>query len=148
MGDVKLQPVIHGQLSRPVVLSHVLYVPNLSHNLVSTTYLSKHHQYSIIMEGAIIAFYHSGQLVLEADINDMNTAYIRAATLPSLSSGLPISALPATTLPLSSDLWHRRLGHHSMTHVNKMVKHQLVTGFNIPSSAPAPDPICVPCLAC
>ncbi|KAH8799541.1 hypothetical protein DL96DRAFT_1637638, partial [Flagelloscypha sp. PMI_526] len=80
MGDVRLQPVLHGQLSRPVILSHVLYVPNLSHNLVYSTYLSKHHHYSILMEGDIIAFHHSGQLVFEADIDDRNTAYIRAIT--------------------------------------------------------------------
>lgn len=115
------------------------YVPLLSYNLISTTYLSRVHGYSILMEGCIISFRLNGELLFEADIDERNQAFIREIDTPSASA---MSAVG--TLPLDLELLHRRLGHHSET--QKILSKNLVTGAKLTSNR-KPDPICEPCLA-
>jgi hypothetical protein len=42
MGSVVIYPVIKGQESHPVELTHVLHVPQLHNNLLACLYLTKH----------------------------------------------------------------------------------------------------------
>ncbi|KAJ7695216.1 hypothetical protein B0H17DRAFT_836113, partial [Mycena rosella] len=119
---------------RCVLLSNVLYVPMLSHNLISTTYLAQIHGYSILMEGSTISFRRNGELYFEADIDERNQAFVREIEVPS--SGSSMAAVG--TLPLDLDLLHRRLGHHSDT--QKILRKQLVTGAKLTSNQ-KPDPI-------
>src|ERR1700761_204137 len=139
VGEVLLWPLLNGLYTRPVILTHVLYVPSLSHNLISTTYLSRVHGYSIEMKDCIISFIHNGVLVFEADIDERNQAYVREANSTSVSA-----LATSSTLPLDLNLLHRRLGHHN--DVKKMLRKNLVTGAKLTSNQ-MPDPICEPCLA-
>ncbi|KAF8132119.1 hypothetical protein K438DRAFT_1482370, partial [Mycena galopus ATCC 62051] len=156
IGWTLLRPCIHGRRhSRHIVLTNVLYVPRLSHNLISVTYLSRVHGYSILTEGSTVRFTRNGELLFEADIDERNQSFVRE------DDGKPDSdsALSAVgTLPLDLALLHwetklntvskiprsTRMGHHSDT--QKILSKDLVTGVTI-SSNQKPDPICEPCLA-
>ncbi|KAJ7664796.1 hypothetical protein B0H17DRAFT_1255937, partial [Mycena rosella] len=60
VGKILLRPLlVHGQIRRPIYLTNGLYVPLLSHNLISTTYLSQVHRYSILMNEHTILFKQS-----------------------------------------------------------------------------------------
>ena len=128
MGEVLLKPLVHGRSSRPVLLSSVLYVPLLSHNLVSTTYLSRVSGLSVLMKGCIISFERSGAVLFEADIDERNQAYMREVVS---HSGSAFSA--SGTLPLDLDLLHRRLGHHSDT--QRILSKKMVTGVKLTKEA-------------
>ena len=77
VGEVLLVPLINGRRGRSILLTFVLYVPGLSHNLISTTYLSRVHGLSIVMEGCNISFERGGKVLFEADIDERNRAYVR-----------------------------------------------------------------------
>jgi hypothetical protein len=83
----------------------------------------------------------AGTPFFTATIGDSNTAFLDGSTVP-----LAEYASAATTLSLNLDLWHRRLAHHHLEGVKKLLKKKLVTGMTLESST-APDPICEPCLA-
>ena len=139
VGEVLLVPLIKGRRGRSILLTFVLYVPGLSHNLISTTYLSRVHGLSIVMEGCNISFERGGKVLFEADIDERNRAYVRE------DDSYSVSALVASsTLPLDLDLLHRRLGHHSDT--QRILSKNLVTGAKVTSNQKL-DPICEPCLA-
>jgi hypothetical protein len=81
----------------------------LSHNLISITYLTKHHGYCATFEGDLVSFTRNNELYFEADINERNQAFVREVEIPSSGSALFTSG----TLPMDLDLLRRRLGHHS-----------------------------------
>jgi len=142
VGDVLLKPLLNRRARRHCLLTHVLYVPGLSHNLISTTYLSRVHGLSVLMKGCIISFERDGEVLFEADIDERNQAYVREVDSSPISAGSAFSA--SGTLPLDLDLLHRRLGHHSDT--QRVLSKNLVTGVKL-ASQKKPDPICEPCLA-
>ena len=120
VGDAMLRPRIlgrNGRLThgRRVILSHVLYVPLLSHNLISPTHLSRIHGYSVLMEGSVISFSRDGELLFEADIDERNQAFVREEVVSH--SGSALAAVGP--LPLDLGLLHRRLGHHSDTQLHQ-----------------------------
>jgi hypothetical protein len=82
LGEVTLIPLINGRRGRPITLTSVLYVPGLSHNLISTTYLSRVHGISVVMEGCNIHFKRGGEVLFEADIDERNL-FVNHALLAS-----------------------------------------------------------------
>jgi len=66
--------------------------------------------------------------------NLTHTGILNDVTEPLLES-----AAAAATIPFDSNLWHRRIGHHSYA-------DGLVVGLHLDSKE-QPDPICEPCLA-
>ncbi|CAI7902486.1 unnamed protein product, partial [Closterium sp. NIES-54] len=65
------------------------------------------------------------------------------------SKSSPASA-PCSCRPLSHKtlLWHHRLGHPSLPHLQGMASHTLVSGLprSLPPLPPGPAPTCVPCV--
>jgi len=59
-----------------------------------------------------------------------------------------INKINTTSSPLPMDLclWHRRLCHHHLAGVKKLLSGNLVTGFRLDSQAD-PDPVCEACKA-
>ena len=76
-----------------------------------------------------------------ATINSEGVGYLDGSTIDN-SERVQL----ASTMPLDLTLWHRRLGHLNHDSIKKMLRHNLVTGLTLESSA-KPDPICKPCLA-
>jgi hypothetical protein len=83
----------------------------------------------------------AGMPLFTATIGDSNAAFLDGSTVP-----LAEYASAAITLPLDLDLWHRRLAHHHLEGVKKLLKKILVTGMTL-DFLTAPDPICEPCPA-
>src|SRR6266702_4195301 len=69
---------------------------------------------------------------------------------PILLDTIPVeefaSLSSATTLPLDWDLWHRRLCHHHLAGIKKLLSGNLVMGFKLDSQA-SPDLVCEACKA-
>jgi transposase InsO family protein len=142
IGEIELEPLLNGRSGRHIILTNALFVPLLSHNLISITYLSKHHNYVVSFKGNIVSFTRNNELLFEADINERNQAYVREVGFPSSGSALFTSG----TLPMDLHLLHRRLGHHSYADTKNILSKDLVTGAKITSNH-KPDPLCEPCLA-
>jgi len=143
VGSVLFQPVVHGKTLRAVEFTEVLHVPDLRNNLISVLFLSKHRHFHITIVNDTISFKRYGRCLFTASVNEHNTAYLQGYTLP-VTELANLSSSP--TLPLDLSLWHRRLCHHNILGVRKLIKDDMVTGLEI-DSPDKPDPICEPCIA-
>src|ERR1700754_1380097 len=127
---------------RDVVFSRVLHVPALHSNLLSVLYLTGKKGFQVVMEKNTMSFQLDGKLIFTATQRG-GLAYLDGSTLPPYSA----QALAALSLlPLTLDLWHRRLSHINYVDLKRMVAKGLVTGLKINSSS-SPNPVCEPCIA-
>ena len=140
-GTVQFKPVVDGQELRTVEFSNVLYVPKLQNNLLSVLFLTKHRHFDVHTAGDTMHFTLDNTLIFEAKVNASNSAFLQGSTIP-----LPLTANLSSTPPLDLNLWHKRLCHHNLDGVKKLISQKLVTGLHI-NSPNKPDPICEPCLA-
>jgi len=143
IGSVQFIPVVNGQEMAPVEFTNVLYVPNLTNNLLSVLYITMHRHFSVSIVLDTLHFIRDGKTVFQAKVSSSNAAYLVGTTAPvqefaSLSS--------TTSLPMDLGLWHRRLCHHHLAGVRKLLSGNLVTGFRLDSKA-EPDPVCEACKA-
>ena len=88
-------------------------------------------------------FYKNRTLLFTAQVSDRNAAYLVGRVVPATQIH---AANAVSTLPVDRSLWHRRFGHLHTGGVEDIIKHDLVKGLELDSSA-KPDPICEPCLA-
>ena len=143
IGTVQFNPVVHGQEMAKLEFTNVLYVPSLSSNLFSVLYLTIHRSFTILIEKDTLHFIWDSKILFQAQVSPANSAFLLGETIPvqqiaSLSSSSP--------LPLDLSLWHRRLCHHHLAGVKKLLSGNLVTGFRLDSQAD-PDPVCEACKA-
>jgi hypothetical protein len=143
IGSVQFVPVVHGQELPSLEFTNVLYVPMLSSNLFSVLYLTMHRCFSISIVRDTLHFIRDSKILFQASVTPSNSALLVGETIPvqqlaSLSSSSP--------LPLDLALWHRRLCHHHLAGVKKLISGNLVTGFRLDSQAD-PDPVCEACKA-
>jgi transposase InsO family protein len=143
IGSVQFRAVVNGQEMRPLEFTNVLYVPNLSSNLLSVLYLTMHRSFTTLIERDTLHFIRDNRIQFQAQVSPSNSAFLLGETitvqhLASLSSASP--------LPLDLALWHRRLCHHHLAGVKKLLSGNLVTGFKLDSQAD-PDPVCEACKA-
>jgi len=143
IGTVQFNPVVHGQEMAKLEFTNVLYVPSLSSNLFSVLYLTMHRSFTILIEKDTLHFIQDSKILFQAQVSPANSAFLLGETIPvqqiaSLSSSSP--------LPLDLSLWHRRLCHHHLAGVTKLLSGNLVTGFRLDSQAD-PDPVCEACKA-
>jgi transposase InsO family protein len=141
VGTVVFRPIINGQISRDVELSRVLHVPALQNNLLAVLYLTRFKGFTVHISSHSIEFTRNDTTLFTASINSEGIGYLNGSTI-DISENVQL----ASTLPLDLNLWHRRLGHLNYDGIKKMLRHNLVTGLTLDSSA-KPDPICEPCLA-
>lgn len=140
VGDVVFRPVIRGKSVRGVMFTRVLHVPDLRQNLLAVLFLTRRRNYHVHINGDSMSFQHGGEIVFVASINDNNIAHLDGTT------DVTEQAHFTATVPLDFTLWHRRLGHHNLDGVKRLVNHNLVTGMIITSKS-KPDPVCEPCIA-
>ena len=143
IGSVRFIPVMEGHEMRPLEFSNVLYVPSLSTNLFSVLYLSMHRHFTVTIELDTLSFIRSGQTLFQAKVSPSNAAFLVGQTVPVKESA---SLFSTTTLPMDLDLWHRRLCHHHLAGVKKLLSGNLVTSFRLDSRVD-PDPVCDACKA-
>ena len=141
VGTVVFRPTIHGLKSRDVEFSRVLHVPSLRNNLLAVLYLTRFKGFTVHIFGHSMNFIRNDTVLFTATINSEGVGYLDGSTIDNFER-----VQLASTLPLDLTLWHRRLGHLNHDSIKKMLRHNLVTGLTLESSA-KPDPICEPCLA-
>ena len=141
VGTVVFKPIINGHISRDVEFSRVLHVPALRNNLLAVLYLTRFKGFTVHISGHSMEFTRNDTTLFTATINSEGIGYLDGSTIDN-SERVQL----ASTLPLDLTLWHRRLGHLNYDSIKKMLRHNLVTGLTLDSSA-KPDPICEPCLA-
>jgi len=122
-GSVQFQPVVNGQKMRIIEFSNILYVPQLSNNLLSVLYLAKHRNFHIHIAGNTMDFTLDNNTIFHANINSNNSAFLEGYTIPVP----PASATLATTFPLDLGLWHRRFCHHNIAGIKKLISQNMVT---------------------
>ena len=143
VGSVRFIPVVNGRQMAPLEFTNVLYVPSLSTNLLSVLYFTMHRHFTVSIELDTLSFIRGREIVFQAKTTSSNAAYLVGDTIPveefaSLSS--------TTTLPMDLTLLHRRLCHHHLTGIRKLLSGNLVTGLKLDSKA-EPDPVCEACKA-
>ena len=120
----------------------VLHVPQLQNNLLSVLYLTSKERFHVTIVERTMSFERDGVLLFTAT-QQKQLAYLDGTTL------LPVSALSTTApslLPLTHELWHRRLGHRSISEIKQLLNSKVVLGIQITSNS-HPDPVCEPCIA-
>ena len=144
IGSVQFEPVIEGKVAQIVEFSNVLYVPSLRNNLLSVLYLTMNRRFHVHTVKDTMTFELNDRVRFVAKVDpSYNSAFLQGCTIP-LEEYVNLSS--STTLPLDLSLWHRRLCHHHLDGVKKLIREDLVVGMKL-SSSTAPDPICEPCLA-
>jgi len=142
IGSVLFLPEVEGKKSDKIVeFTRVLHVPQLGTNLLAVLYLTRRCGYQITIDHTTMHFVHQNQVLFTATIGRNNAAFLNGTTLTASEHAQLVS-----TLPLDYSLWHRRLAHHNLADVKRMIQKDLVTGVQLRSTS-APDPICEPCLA-
>src|ERR1700754_2518908 len=106
-------------------------------------YLMLNRRLIVSIERDTLHCIRANRIAFQANTGATNAAYLIGDTIPvqefaSLSS--------TTTLPLDWDLWHRRLCHHHLAGIKKLLSGNLVTGLKLDSQA-NPDPVCEACKA-
>ena len=140
IGSVVFQPVVEGRLVRAVEWSRVLHVPDLRTNLLSCLYLTRQKGYTITITASHFNFHRPEGLLFTATTTSNCSAVLNGTTVP------PEAAASVSTIPVDLSLLHRRLCHHNIADIKKLLSADLGTGLTLQSSA-KPDPICEPCLA-
>ncbi|CAI7799140.1 unnamed protein product [Closterium sp. NIES-53] len=147
-------------LSCPAAPSRFLtsyYTPSFSTNLVGVSHLHDlgvvttfplHEpvaSYTVSAIGAPLATFHkepgSGLYSLHTESHHTGSGQVRSDQVAAVSCD-------CRSLTHPSVLWHHRLGHPSFPHLNRMVRHRLVSGLS-ESLAPlprSPAPPCTPCV--
>lgn len=117
-------------------------MPELGSNLLSVLYLVCHHNFNVHISSVGMNFNGCCEECSAISLDDTNTAFIAGDVVPAFESA---QVSVASTLPLNSTLWHRRLGHFHHAGVQSIINSGLVDGLKLYSNTP-PDPICEPCL--
>ena len=132
---------------KKILLENVYYVPKLNKNLVSQALIDRK-GFSILCKG--------GELKI---VDGKNTAVITGNLNPNDLYCLDIKALVPVDMKIntnvnqvdqgfakkvSSEVWHRRLGHLNLKMIKKMETNNVVDGVRIDDTSPMND--CIACL--
>src|ERR1700742_3911264 len=142
IGSVRFLPRLQGAQSREVVFHRVLHVPSLQNNLLSVLYLTSKQGLQVVAENHTMRFECEGTLLFTATQHGQ-LAYLDGSVL---HPHVAMSAASASLLPLTLDLWHRRLAHTPEAVLKHLLANGNVIGLHIDSSVSS-DPVCEPCIA-
>lgn len=109
VGSIQFQPTVRGEEADLLEFGKVLHVPALQNNLLSCLFLTKHKGFEILINATHMDFKRKGKTLFCAPISDNSSASLEGHTIPNQETANWASTLPMTTL-----LWHRRCCHHSM----------------------------------
>lgn len=120
-GDVVLDVVLPNSESKSCTLHDVLYVPELSYNLVSVAKVSQ--------KGKIVKFTKNACYVLNK--HNMIAKAAKVGSLYQLNCRpRQESAHIAMKSELKEDVWHRRYGHLGVGSLQRLAREQLTDGFD------------------
>jgi GAG-pre-integrase domain len=102
----------------------VLYVPQLSNNLLSSNSLTVKEGYELRAKGALMRFLKGEDVIFTATIRDNNIAYADGRTISITRSQQETAA---TAVDLKT--WHRRMNHPGMERLKRMVNSSIVNDF-------------------
>jgi len=131
-----------------------LYVPELTCNALSVSYLTENDYKVVFTKFSAQIFHMNSELPLltakKSDglfLIDMNRKQNTNVCLDKTAS-IHTVLLSSTTAPEPADLWHARLGHISKTTLSYMAKHDVVDGLpDIQHLSCVYDQPCQHCLA-
>jgi hypothetical protein len=163
IGQLHLEMDLGGGKKCLTIVRTAYYVPNLSGNLISVSYLTKR-GYSVNFDNSQCQiFTKSGELCgVAQDVDNLyilnakpiipEHAYIsRTLSEMNESSDLEPSTLETVFVTRTKKskatlgIWHRRLGHITLDAVKQLSSHNMVTGMEI-GSDDASGHTCIPCL--
>jgi hypothetical protein len=141
------------------ILQNVLYVPDLSTNLLSVSHLARRSAEVRFVGEACYVYDKGKSLVLEGKLrNDLYVMQMRPDG-PIMAKVVTVASNPENTFDPSAhvlttrltsstgslDLWHRRLGHLHHNAITRMADEELMTGMTISDREPRAQP-CELCL--
>ncbi|KAG8955677.1 hypothetical protein FRC04_007668 [Tulasnella sp. 424] len=134
-GDVVFTP--YGQNLCSIMISNVLYVPDLKNNLFSIVSAVLDSKMRVEIEGSSLLFKKNGDTIITGSIKG-KIAMLDGITVPN--------AEQAFVTTISKDLLHQRLGHIGKNRLERMLKQGLVTGISVKEKDEMID-ICEHCIA-
>ena len=138
-GDVALEVTTTGGKVEECKLHEVLYVPNLSHNLLSVSKATK--------SGKTVEFSEAG-CEMDEDRKLIATA-TRVGSLYYLKCRKDRQKMNVAdkrcSLENKGSIWHRRYGHLGARNLEELVRHNMVDGFDYNSSTESD--LCESCAA-
>jgi transposase InsO family protein len=110
--------------SSAISFHDVLYVPQLSNNLLSSNSLTVREGYELRAKGALMRFLKGDDAIFTATIRDNNIPYADGRTL-----SIPKSQQETAATAVDLKTWHRRMNHPGMDRLKKMVNSNIVNDF-------------------
>lgn len=126
VGDVLFKTNVNKNLCSGT-LKEVLFVPNLSVNLVSVGSVTEREGVQVLFVNHEVIFTKNGLPIVKGNKNS-NGLY-RLDIAPIHQEEFNALSVQQTLLPLS--LWHQRLGHISKNTIELMAKNNVVAGLNL-----------------
>ena len=119
-GNVRLKVNVNNQV-RCITLFDVLYLKNLSFNLISVC--------KAVENNLSVVFDKNNAIICDFDKNILCT-FIGKENLFHLSGCAMSACESANTASISNELWHRRLGHINENYLKAMSRNELVKNFS------------------
>ena len=133
-GTVKLQ--LDGS-HRNGILHNVLFVPQLTFNLLSVTQTTKY--------GNRAVFYDTGCHIINNDVDEVIATATKHGSLYYLDCSSSNESVNSTIHTADVNKWHQRYGHLNVQSLKKLANEELVDGLNIDNIASDAD-ICESCI--
>ena len=118
-----------------ITLNEVLYVPNMTKNLLSVASITKNGFKLEFGRNDCVVTTQSGKAIARA---------VKENNLYRLDTNGKLYANIAVTRKDDVELWHQRLGHIGINNINKLVNNNMVTG--LPISQHKDLPFCDACV--
>ena len=119
-GDVVLDVVLPNEESKSCTLHDVLYVPELSYNLVSVAKVSQ--------KGKIVKLTHNACYILNK--HKMIAKATKVGSLYQLNCKPSQESANIMGSDSKEDVWHRRYGHLGLGSLQRLAREQLTDGFD------------------
>ena len=153
-------------VDHPILLLHVLHVPDLHGNLISVSRLTSNGNKVSFLKGtdcriddangklAMTASIKDGLYVLKGTAAAPDHAHVAALDAPIARDTYDPGPMPedlrvfvANESKATVEVWHKRLGHISYDTVLHMVRTGMVKGMSLIGESKAPKSTCTSCLA-
>jgi transposase InsO family protein len=138
-------PVVNGQSLNPIEFHDVLFVPDLSHNLLSIIRLTKYQNYTMTMDAHRMTFLRSNHVTFVATITDTNVAYADGTTVCRPPTTETAAVAETASAAVSLERWHHRLGHSGYARIKGLIKSGVVRDFEVSNASIPADP-CEDCI--
>jgi transposase InsO family protein len=125
-GGVGIVTFVPEGSAQPISFYNVLYVPQLSNNLLSSNALTVKEGYELRAKGPLMRFLKGEDVIFTATVQSNNIAYANGRTI---SIHKPQQEIAATAVDLKT--WHRRMNHPGVDRLKKMLSGDIVNDFTV-----------------